>query len=168
LIGIVKKNGIMLVDFAIVAERDHHMPPIAAIREACLLRFRPILMTTAHPKDKPNEPRFQITNISVAFLREQTGGQVKMTFTGNVSSLGYATSEDAKLNLNVRAKGGASLHSWSFEIPVKCADKNRPLTPLTHDVLSDVAANVFSNVSTVEIAEPAEANYPGVRVQRCS
>jgi HAE1 family hydrophobic/amphiphilic exporter-1 len=47
LIGIVKKNGIMLVDFAIAAERDDHMPPIAAIREACLLRFRPILMTTA-------------------------------------------------------------------------------------------------------------------------
>ncbi|HEY2134371.1 MAG TPA: efflux RND transporter permease subunit [Xanthobacteraceae bacterium] len=46
LIGIVKKNGIMLVDFAISAERDRHMPPIAAIREACLLRFRPILMTT--------------------------------------------------------------------------------------------------------------------------
>jgi HAE1 family hydrophobic/amphiphilic exporter-1 len=47
LIGIVKKNGIMLVDFAIVAERDHHMTPLAAIREACLLRFRPIMMTTA-------------------------------------------------------------------------------------------------------------------------
>jgi HAE1 family hydrophobic/amphiphilic exporter-1 len=47
LIGIVKKNGIMLVDFAISAERDRHMPPTAAIREACLLRFRPILMTTA-------------------------------------------------------------------------------------------------------------------------
>ena len=47
LIGIVKKNGIMLVDFAIVAERERHMPTIAAIREACLLRFRPILMTTA-------------------------------------------------------------------------------------------------------------------------
>ena len=47
LIGIVKKNGIMLVDFAIVAERDRHMPPLEAIREACLLRFRPILMTTA-------------------------------------------------------------------------------------------------------------------------
>ncbi len=47
LIGIVKKNGIMLVDFAIAAERDRGMPPIAAIREACLLRFRPILMTTA-------------------------------------------------------------------------------------------------------------------------
>jgi HAE1 family hydrophobic/amphiphilic exporter-1 len=47
LIGIVKKNGIMLVDFAIAAERDRHMPPLAAVREACLLRFRPILMTTA-------------------------------------------------------------------------------------------------------------------------
>jgi HAE1 family hydrophobic/amphiphilic exporter-1 len=47
LIGIVKKNGIMLVDFAIAAERDHNMPAIAAIREACLLRFRPIMMTTA-------------------------------------------------------------------------------------------------------------------------
>jgi HAE1 family hydrophobic/amphiphilic exporter-1 len=47
LIGIVKKNGIMLVDFAIVAERDRQLPPIEAIREACLLRFRPILMTTA-------------------------------------------------------------------------------------------------------------------------
>jgi hydrophobe/amphiphile efflux-1 (HAE1) family protein len=47
LIGIVKKNGIMMVDFAIVAERDRHMSPHAAIREACLLRFRPILMTTA-------------------------------------------------------------------------------------------------------------------------
>src|ERR1700741_4407098 len=47
LIGIVKKNGIMLVDFAIAAERDRLMTPLAAIREACLLRFRPILMTTA-------------------------------------------------------------------------------------------------------------------------
>ena len=47
LIGIVKKNGIMLVDFAITAERERHLAPLAAIREACLLRFRPILMTTA-------------------------------------------------------------------------------------------------------------------------
>jgi HAE1 family hydrophobic/amphiphilic exporter-1 len=46
LIGIVKKNGIILVDFAIAAERDRRLPPIAAIREACLLRFRPIMMTT--------------------------------------------------------------------------------------------------------------------------
>jgi hydrophobic/amphiphilic exporter-1 (mainly G- bacteria), HAE1 family len=46
LIGIVKKNGIMMVDFAIVAERDLQMSSLEAIRHACLLRFRPILMTT--------------------------------------------------------------------------------------------------------------------------
>jgi multidrug efflux pump len=47
LIGIVKKNGIMMVDFALQAERTRNMSPRDAIREACLLRFRPIMMTTA-------------------------------------------------------------------------------------------------------------------------
>jgi multidrug efflux pump len=47
LMGIVKKNGILMVDFAIEAERTRGLPPAAAIREACLLRFRPITMTTA-------------------------------------------------------------------------------------------------------------------------
>jgi len=46
LIGIVKKNGIMMVDFAISAERQRGATPRDAIREACLMRFRPILMTT--------------------------------------------------------------------------------------------------------------------------
>jgi multidrug efflux pump subunit AcrB len=46
LIGIVKKNGILLVDFAITAERDQHLTPHDAIRQACLQRFRPIMMTT--------------------------------------------------------------------------------------------------------------------------
>jgi hydrophobic/amphiphilic exporter-1 (mainly G- bacteria), HAE1 family len=46
LIGIVKKNGIMMVDFAIVAERDHHLPAVEAIRRAAVMRFRPIMMTT--------------------------------------------------------------------------------------------------------------------------
>jgi HAE1 family hydrophobic/amphiphilic exporter-1 len=46
LIGIVKKNGIMMVDFAIAAERDQHLPPEQSIRQAALLRFRPIMMTT--------------------------------------------------------------------------------------------------------------------------
>jgi multidrug efflux pump len=46
LIGIVKKNGIMLVDFALEAERERGLPPERAIFEACLERFRPILMTT--------------------------------------------------------------------------------------------------------------------------
>ena len=46
LVGIVKKNGIMLVDFALDAERERGLTPEAAIYEACLERFRPILMTT--------------------------------------------------------------------------------------------------------------------------
>ena len=46
LIGIVKKNGIMMVDFAIAAEREEHLSPRESIRRAALLRFRPIMMTT--------------------------------------------------------------------------------------------------------------------------
>ncbi len=46
LIGIVKKNGIMIVDFALEAERKHGKPPEEAIFQASILRFRPILMTT--------------------------------------------------------------------------------------------------------------------------
>ncbi|MBV7431253.1 efflux RND transporter permease subunit [Acidovorax sp. sif1233] len=46
LIGIVKKNAIMMIDFAIDAERHQNMPPQQAIHQAALLRFRPILMTT--------------------------------------------------------------------------------------------------------------------------
>ena len=46
LIGIVKKNGIMLIDFALEAERERGLSSEEAIHEACRLRFRPILMTT--------------------------------------------------------------------------------------------------------------------------
>ncbi|MGH9400472.1 MAG: multidrug efflux RND transporter permease subunit, partial [Terriglobia bacterium] len=46
LIGIVQKNAIMMIDFALQAEREEHKAPLDAIYEACLLRFRPILMTT--------------------------------------------------------------------------------------------------------------------------
>jgi multidrug efflux pump len=46
LMGIVKKNAIMMIDFAIDAERERGLSPLAAIEEACLLRFRPIMMTT--------------------------------------------------------------------------------------------------------------------------
>jgi multidrug efflux pump len=47
LIGIVKKNAIMMIDFALEAEREHGKTPEEAIYQACLLRFRPIMMTTA-------------------------------------------------------------------------------------------------------------------------
>jgi multidrug efflux pump len=46
LIGIVKKNAIMMIDFALAAEREQRLPPREAIYQACLLRFRPIMMTT--------------------------------------------------------------------------------------------------------------------------
>ncbi len=46
LIGIVKKNAIMMIDFALEAEREQHMTPEESIHQACLLRFRPIMMTT--------------------------------------------------------------------------------------------------------------------------
>ena len=46
LIGIVKKNAIMMIDFALEAERNEHMSPLDSIYQACLLRFRPIMMTT--------------------------------------------------------------------------------------------------------------------------
>ncbi|MEO8747330.1 MAG: efflux RND transporter permease subunit [Rhodanobacter sp.] len=46
LIGIVEKNAIMMIDFALVAEREHRQSPLDAVREACIVRFRPIMMTT--------------------------------------------------------------------------------------------------------------------------
>jgi multidrug efflux pump len=46
LIGIVKKNAILMIDFALIAERDEGKSPQEAIYEACVLRFRPISMTT--------------------------------------------------------------------------------------------------------------------------
>jgi multidrug efflux pump subunit AcrB len=46
LIGIVKKNAIMMIDFALQAEREQGLEPVEAIYQACLLRFRPIMMTT--------------------------------------------------------------------------------------------------------------------------
>ncbi len=46
LIGIVKKNAIMMIDFALEAQRLRGMPPAEAIREACMVRFRPIMMTS--------------------------------------------------------------------------------------------------------------------------
>ena len=46
LVGLVKKNGIIMIDFAIEAQRNELMGPVDAIHEACIVRFRPIMMTT--------------------------------------------------------------------------------------------------------------------------
>ena len=119
-----------------------------------------------HRKGASAERRFQVTNIAIAFLRSETGGQVKMTFSCTVSSLGYSVDE-AKLNVIIRSKGGGAMYTWSLGIAVKCADKNQSLTPLTQDVPNDIAANVFTNAGGVEVTEYTEPNFPGVKVQRC-
>ncbi|HKF08391.1 MAG TPA: hypothetical protein VKB89_06680 [Xanthobacteraceae bacterium] len=114
-----------------------------------------------------NDRRFQITHVSVAFLRNEGGGDVKMTFAGEVSSLGYRPVDDAKLNVIVRTKSGASIHAWNFGISVRCADSGRALAPLTHEVPSDIANNLFTSVGSVEIADYREPNQPRTMVRRC-
>ena len=73
LIGIVKKNGIMLVDFAISAERDRGLPALDAIREACLLRFRPILLTQLN-KDFGPKRRFRHESRRLQEIRRRASG----------------------------------------------------------------------------------------------
>ena len=111
-------------------------------------------------KDSPSERRFQVTNISIGFLRSEVGGQVQMTFSGSTTSHGYSTSGETKLNVIMRTAGGASLHSWSLGFSVKCGDNNQPLTPITHDVPRDLTASLFRNVGAVEIAELARPILP--------
>ncbi len=118
-------------------------------------------------KEKPNDGIFQLSNISVALLRNEAGGQVTMTFSSNISSLGYLASGEVKLNLVLQTKGGAALHSWSFGVPVKCTDKDQPLPPQKQEIPKDIADNVFVNVGTVEIAEYVEPNLPALKVQHC-
>ncbi len=118
-------------------------------------------------KEAPNDVLFALTNISVALLRAEAGGQVRITFSGSIASRGYRTSDEAKLNLVARTKGGSALYTWSFGVAVACTDENKPLTPLTHDVPNEVAASVFSNVNTIELAEYTEPNVAGMKVQRC-
>jgi len=83
------------------------------------------------------------------------------------SSISFRCDEFVRRNLTTTVASGAAIHSWNFGISVRCADKDRPLAPVTHDVPNDIAANVFTNVGTVEIADYREPNHPRVRVRRC-
>jgi hypothetical protein len=118
-------------------------------------------------KEGSNDRAIQLSNISIAFIRSVTGGQVRMSFSCNISSLGFLPADDAKLNIIARSKGGAALHTWSLGISVKCVDKDQTLSPQTHDIPDDIAPNVFTAVSTVEVAEPTGPDFPGLTVQRC-
>src|ERR1700681_4517871 len=120
-----------------------------------------------HLKESPGDRTIQISNISIAFIRSDTGGQVMMSFSCNTSSLGFLSSEEAKLNIIARSKGGAALPTWSLGIPNKCTDKDQTLSPQAHEIPDNIAPNVFTTVSTVEVAEPTGPDFPGLKVQRC-
>jgi HAE1 family hydrophobic/amphiphilic exporter-1 len=73
LIGLVKKNGIMMVDFAVSAQRERGLSPRDAIHEACLVRFRPIMMTTmaaAHAADGARLRRAQSSSLGRRWLAD--------------------------------------------------------------------------------------------------
>ena len=65
----------------------------------------------------PNERRFELTDMSVALLRNEAPGEVKITFAGHVSALGWRPEGDPKLEVIIRTRGGASIYSWTFGFP---------------------------------------------------
>ena len=115
----------------------------------------------------PNERRFELTDMSVALLRNEAPGEVKITFAGHVSALGWRPVSDPKLEVIIRTRGGASIYSWTFGFSVRCADTNRPLPPLSQVVPNDIAANLFNSVGTVEISEYREPNSPILTARQC-
>ena len=105
----------------------------------------------------PNERRFKLTDMSVALLRNQAAGEVKITFAGHVSALGWRPEGDPKVEVILHTRGGASMYSWTVDFSVRCADTNRPLRPLSEDV----------SVGTVEIAEYRDPNTPLLTTRQC-
>ena len=115
----------------------------------------------------PNDRRFELTEMSVAFLRSEAPTEVKITFAAHVSALGWRPESDPQLEVIVRTRGGASIYFWNFAVSVRCADSNRPLPPLSQVVPNDIAANLFNNVGTVEISEYRESNAPILTARQC-
>jgi hypothetical protein len=117
-------------------------------------------------KETTSDRTFQLIKMSVGLIR-QIGDQVTLTFSSDVLSLGYRTFEEANLHIIVRTKGGAALHTSALGLWVECTDKIQTLHPQTQAIPKDVAANVFANASSIEIADHIEPNFPGLKVQRC-
>jgi len=115
----------------------------------------------------PNERRFELTDMSVALLRNEAPGEVKITFAGHVSALGWRPEGDPKVEVIIRTRGGASIYSWTVDFSVRCADANRPLPPLSQVVPNDIAPNLFNSVGTVEISEYREPNSPILTARQC-
>jgi hypothetical protein len=120
-----------------------------------------------HARRSPNERRFQLTGMSVAFLRNQAPAEVKITFAAHVSAFGWRPDGEPKLNVTVHTRGGASIYSWTFDVSVRCADNNRPLPSLRQTVPNDIAANLFNSVGAVEISEYREPASPILTARPC-
>jgi hypothetical protein len=121
----------------------------------------------ARARRSPNKRRFELTDMSVALLRNEAPGEVKITFAGHVSALGWRPESDPKLEVIIRTRGGASIYSWTFDFSVRCADTNRPVPPISQLVPNDIAANLFNSVGTVEISEYREPNSPILTARQC-
>jgi hypothetical protein len=120
-----------------------------------------------YARRSPNERRFQLTDMSVAFLRNQAPGEVKITFAGHVSAFGWRPDGEPRLSVIVRTRGGASIYSWTFGVSVRCADNNRALPPISQTVPADIAANLFNSVGAVEVSEYREPNSPILTARQC-
>jgi multidrug efflux pump len=126
LIGIVKKNGIMLVDFALEAERKRGLAPQAAIYEACLERFRPILMTTlaalfgAVPLLLASGPGSELRRpLAITIIGGLLVSQVLTLYTTPVIYLLLD-------RLHRRLGGGRKLESWRSGRTTKSAPRLAP------------------------------------------
>jgi len=153
-------------------------PPNAVVEQSAVFDVTPVTGTLKETVQKqqqlvwrarrsPNERRFEVTDMSVALLRNEAPGEVKITFAGHVSALGWRPEGDPKLEVIIRTRGGASIYSWTFGFSVRCADTNRPLPPLSQVVPNDIAANLFNSVGTVEISEYREPNSPILTARQC-
>ena len=118
-------------------------------------------------KESQTDRAFQLSKISVGLIRSQIGDQVMVTFSSDILSLGYRTFEEVDLHVILRTKGGAALHTLTLGIWVECTDKIQTLHPHTEELPKSIAANVFANASSVEIADHVEPNVSGLKVQRC-
>jgi hypothetical protein len=119
-------------------------------------------------KERPSAEAFRMANLSVGLLRSDTGSQVIATFSGDISSLGYTTSEEVKLHIIFRTKGGVALHTSVVGIRIKCDDKDQSMHPPTDVIPRNIANHVFANVTSVEIAAHTEPHLSVVKILRCN
>ena len=118
-------------------------------------------------KERPTDRTFKLNKISVGLMRSQVGDQVTMTFSSDISSFGYRTFEEANLHVIIRTKGGAALYTLAVGVWIECTDKVQTLHPQTREIPKGIAATVFANASSVEIADHVEPNFLGLKVRRC-